>query len=515
MSNRNLIYGMIILAVLCFSVMLGGCKNNKAESAAPSEQESSSAVSSEESKAESEDERPIPTGADENEIFLFGDATDDFSVDANDALLILRASVGVANVDENVFPLADIDKDEALTANDALEVLRYSVDLSDNDRIGNPYVPNTDMKVYIEPWDVTIPDDFDGYVLTFDSNGGSERRTQLLEKGDTAQKPLDPEKDGYAFDGWYKDENDIDPFDFGTEITEDTTLHAHWADLNFYLQASDRSVIVPASGEGGRIRLTLATLENAPNGIEVKYGTKDNLDKSVTLLDNALAENGDDIKGDGVYSGYVTLYEGDKFIYFVADFGSLRSNYAKVQAIAGLAEGEKNSVDIVNDELTDYSKTEEFLNMSLEKRKEVLVGRFEEYCNKDYIKYYSINEDRLMFSYETKTGALGMFYYGDPGTLFSSARSYGEENPVFVVNNALTDYSETEEYHAMAEEERKEGLLSIVSSFYDQGIVTNYSVDEQERLIVYRVYTNGVGNFYYGKKSFFAGTINPNEYTSS
>lgn len=410
MSNRNLIYGMIILAVLCFSVMLGGCKNNKAESATPSEQESSSAVSSEESKAESEDERPIPTGADENEIFLFGDANDDFSVDANDALLILRASVGVANVDENLFPLADIDKDEALTANDALEVLRYSVDLSDNDRIGNPY-SNGKTQMILDLEDPVPPENFDGHVLTFDSMGGTPVRTQLVNNGCVTNMPLDPKKDGCVFDGWYENEDDFYRFGFGSELEKDTTLYARWADVNFYLHSDDFAVIIPVDGEGARVRLTLATPEDAPDGIEVRYGTKDHFDKKAVLLDNALAENGDDIKGDGVYSGYVTLYEPDTFIYFFAELGSEKSNYAKIQTIAGLAEGEVDSITIINDELSKLEDSPEYADYSKEERLNAGLKIIEKYSEEGIITSYKVTDELVAFS--IKSGAAGVFCYGD------------------------------------------------------------------------------------------------------
>ena len=71
-------------------------------------------------------------------IGLLGDVDGDGDITANDALAILRQSVGLENFDENKLLLADVDGDGDITANDALEVLRYSVGLSQNEIIKTP-----------------------------------------------------------------------------------------------------------------------------------------------------------------------------------------------------------------------------------------------------------------------------------------------------------------------------------------------------------------------------------------
>lgn len=58
---------------------------------------------------------------------VLGDIDGDGQITANDALAILRASVGMAELTPKQKKLADADKDESITANDALAVLRYSV----------------------------------------------------------------------------------------------------------------------------------------------------------------------------------------------------------------------------------------------------------------------------------------------------------------------------------------------------------------------------------------------------
>ena len=56
-------------------------------------------------------------------------------------------------------------------------------------------------------------------------------KTQQVVSGGKADKPDDPEKDGYGFMGWYqKTESGVSdtPFSFGSEITGDIVLAAKW-----------------------------------------------------------------------------------------------------------------------------------------------------------------------------------------------------------------------------------------------------------------------------------------------
>ena len=66
--------------------------------------------------------------------------------------------------------------------------------------------------------------------VTFDPNGGSEVKAKMVEKGQKADQPTKPTRDGWDFAGWYtKDDNDkYELFDFNTPITDDMTLYARW-----------------------------------------------------------------------------------------------------------------------------------------------------------------------------------------------------------------------------------------------------------------------------------------------
>lgn len=65
----------------------------------------------------------------------------------------------------------------------------------------------------------------DGYLVTFNSNGGSviaPIRTGIKKQIDV---PVSPTREGYTFVGWYLDD---EKFDFDLKVEEDITLTAHW-----------------------------------------------------------------------------------------------------------------------------------------------------------------------------------------------------------------------------------------------------------------------------------------------
>lgn len=67
------------------------------------------------------------------------------------------------------------------------------------------------------------------YMVTFDTDGGSEVPSQTVAYGGLAIEPTAPTKDGYTFDNWYKDAELTTLFDFMTEtITANTTIYAKW-----------------------------------------------------------------------------------------------------------------------------------------------------------------------------------------------------------------------------------------------------------------------------------------------
>ncbi len=70
---------------------------------------------------------------------------------------------------------------------------------------------------------------FSGYIVTFDSQGGSDIDDLEVTYGATITKPDQPDYSGYTFLGWYADSDYTTAWDFDSDtVTGNTTLYAKW-----------------------------------------------------------------------------------------------------------------------------------------------------------------------------------------------------------------------------------------------------------------------------------------------
>ena len=84
----------------------------------------------------------------------------------------------------------------------------------------------------------TIHEEEFGYSVIFDSGTGSEVPSlSNVHKGSLLEKPSDPERPGYFFEGWYKDEKFTEQWDFSADtVQEDMVLYAGWSlDPNYFV----------------------------------------------------------------------------------------------------------------------------------------------------------------------------------------------------------------------------------------------------------------------------------------
>jgi len=71
--------------------------------------------------------------------------------------------------------------------------------------------------------------DKEKYTVSFETSGGSEITDQRIPFEENAVKPADPQKPGYTFAGWFKDEDLTLAWSFTTDaVIADTTLYAKW-----------------------------------------------------------------------------------------------------------------------------------------------------------------------------------------------------------------------------------------------------------------------------------------------
>lgn len=66
------------------------------------------------------------------------------------------------------------------------------------------------------------------YTVTFNTGDKKDAITKQIKQNETVAKPKNPEKEGYAFGGWYTDKALTKKYDFDSKVTKNFTLYAKW-----------------------------------------------------------------------------------------------------------------------------------------------------------------------------------------------------------------------------------------------------------------------------------------------
>ena len=66
-------------------------------------------------------------------------------------------------------------------------------------------------------------------IVSFDTNGGTAMSQRSIVENGQLQQPTPPVRNGYVFEGWYKDAAYTQPAEFPLTITENITLYAKWS----------------------------------------------------------------------------------------------------------------------------------------------------------------------------------------------------------------------------------------------------------------------------------------------
>ncbi|HJB48031.1 MAG TPA: InlB B-repeat-containing protein, partial [Candidatus Olsenella excrementigallinarum] len=108
----------------------------------------------------------------------------------------------------------------AVEANQSITGWYVEGDASEKD-VGDVYT--------IGAGDVTLcPIIEEGAWLSFESNGGTYTAPQFYGGNQATSAPADPQRVGYDFAGWYSDESCTTEFEFGSSLSENTTIYAQW-----------------------------------------------------------------------------------------------------------------------------------------------------------------------------------------------------------------------------------------------------------------------------------------------
>lgn len=66
------------------------------------------------------------------------------------------------------------------------------------------------------------------YLIQFNNDGGTLTPNMFIDRGQVATQPDDPVKEGFTFDGWYKDSLYTQAMDWNQVVSDDLVLYAKW-----------------------------------------------------------------------------------------------------------------------------------------------------------------------------------------------------------------------------------------------------------------------------------------------
>ena len=129
------------------------------------------------------------------------------------------------------------------------------------------------------------------YTITFDTDGGTDVASQTVKHGGTAEKPADPTRSRYDFDGWFLNG---EKFDFGTPIAGDITLTAQWSKESSGSSGGSSSGYTVSVDSGKHGSVTVSP-KSAKKGTTVTITVKP--DKGCELDDLTVTDkDGDELK---------------------------------------------------------------------------------------------------------------------------------------------------------------------------------------------------------------------------
>ena len=85
-----------------------------------------------------------------------------------------------------------------------------------------------DISVTVYKKHSSSSDEQNTYTVTFNTGDKKDAITKQIKQNETVAKPKNPEKEGYAFGGWYTDKALTKKYDFDSKVTKDFTLYAKW-----------------------------------------------------------------------------------------------------------------------------------------------------------------------------------------------------------------------------------------------------------------------------------------------
>ena len=139
------------------------------------------------------------------------------------------------------------------------------------------------------------------YTVEFNTNGGNNINSQIVDENTKAAKPANPTKNNNLFLGWYSNSNFTEEFNFDNNITANTVVYAKWLEVkdNYSKFATSKMNKLYIVEVGNDIK---SIVNNACNDAKNLTGGKYNL---VYISDGNYTTN--EVKLDSCSNVYIVL----------------------------------------------------------------------------------------------------------------------------------------------------------------------------------------------------------------
>lgn len=262
------------------------------------------------------------------------------------------------------------------------------------------------------------------YTVTFALNyeGAAGAPTaQTVNDGEKATEPTEPERDGYTFDGWYKEAECLNKFAFDTDvITANITLYACWTKKVLSIDLSSSVSEILTDGEISDVYFYAKVNNNYGSLTELTLYDENGNPVSPLYDNGQYSENGDEFSNDDIFTCVIEIetYTEDELTYKVVGNGTedITSNEISIKVIEGMTEQQLEDMNTVDTSIqNNVFLAENFENMTDDEKKDLVEDALDEMVSNELIKEDSIayDEETGTYTFEYDSGALGAIILKD------------------------------------------------------------------------------------------------------
>ncbi len=160
----------------------------------------------------------------------YKDTTQVYSDVKADGTVYLTYSTDIKNYNSRVMTVEKILPDNAVEWRKDIVYSPGNIDCTGLISTGTTVILIADTYIPLRCFQtISISGPVSNCTVTFDSKGGSPVTAQSVEYGSMLTAPNAPVREGYDFDGWYRDEECITQWVFSSNtVTDNMTLYAKW-----------------------------------------------------------------------------------------------------------------------------------------------------------------------------------------------------------------------------------------------------------------------------------------------